>query len=62
MFGSVDFSGIVRVWDTRSSGPLESSQSHDGKGLCLDWDSQSDSLSRLVSGGSDCAVKSTVVN
>ena len=68
VFASCDYSGHVRVWDTRSSLPLGSSEVHDGKVLCVDWaqavsdgaEEEEDSASyKVVSGGSDCSVRAT---
>lgn len=64
LFASVDYSGAVKLWDMRTlSVPLHTLKSaHDGKGLCVDWVRHSDSSASIVSGGSDCCVKSLGIN
>ena len=62
-FASVDYDGVLSLWDVRSSSPLSSRNVHSGKALCLDWvvgsgqepDSQHSS-SQIFSGGSDCCL------
>lgn len=54
-FASVDYEGVVSLWDIRADSPLAAAEAHDGKGLCLDWiPSTGNSTARLVTGGSDC--------
>ncbi len=71
IFGSVDYAGVVRVWDLRApKAPLGSAASHSGKGLCIDWLAVREGeegegegvVVKVVSGGSDCAVKATAFN
>jgi len=60
VFASVDYSGAVKLWDMRTLNvPLYTLKSaHEGKGLCIDWVCHSDTNASIVSGGSDCCVKS----
>jgi ribosome biogenesis protein len=60
VFASVDYSGAVKLWDMRTMNvPLHTAKSaHEGKGLCIDWVWHSDSSASIISGGSDCCVKS----
>ncbi len=44
------------MWDLRSSLPISTDEMHDGKALALDWFDDG-----IVSGGSDCQLKSSVV-
>lgn len=48
-------------WDTRSSVPLGKNETHDGKSLCLAWFNNGTDDERIISGGSDCCIKSTKV-
>jgi ribosome biogenesis protein YTM1 len=63
VFASSNYNGEVCVWDIRSTLPLSTAEAHSGKVLCCDWLEQASgkgvkSLS-VVSGGSDCAIKSS---
>lgn len=44
--------GAVKLWDIRATLPLHSAQAHKGKALCCGWLG-----GRIISGGSDGAVK-----
>ena len=63
LFAAVDYAGNVCLWDVRAKVPLSNRAAHDGKALCVDWVSSADQDGRyqVVSGGSDCAVKASVV-
>ena len=64
MFATTDYSGSVTLWDTRSPAvPLGRTEAHNGKALCLHWlrSTGADKEHRLLTGGSDCCVKSTNV-
>jgi ribosome biogenesis protein YTM1 len=54
---SVNYSGELTLWDLRSSLPISTDEIHDGKALALDWFDGG-----IVSGGSDCCLKSSAVN
>ena len=60
-FSTSNYNGEVSVWDIRSSVPVSTSEVHSGKVLCLDWldSSRKGSSIKVVSGGSDCLIKST---
>ena len=72
MFAVTDYSGTVTLWDARSPNvPLGRSEAHGGKALCLHWltnaevGGDSGNLKdgyRLLTGGSDCCIKSTAVD
>lgn len=63
MLASIDYSGIVNVWDVRTSVPLVNLEIHDGKGLAVAWTGLNDEKKRsVVSGGSDCCLKSFQMN
>lgn len=75
LFASTDYAGIVRVWDTRSQVPIGTKETHSGKALCVNWlqsndsngyidgdESQDRSSHKVVSGGSDCCIKLTLVS
>jgi ribosome biogenesis protein len=62
IFAASNYNGEVCVWDIRSTVPLSTAEAHSGKVLCLDWLEQSskgDKRVSVVSGGSDCAIKSS---
>lgn len=63
LFAAVDYAGNMCLWDVRAKVPLSSRATHDGKALCVDWilDSEAGQY-QVVSGGSDCAVKASVVD
>lgn len=67
MFATTDYSGSLTLWDTRSPAvPLGRTEAHNGKALCLHWlrspdKNGADIEQRLLTGGSDCCVKSTNV-
>ena len=46
----------MKLWDIRSTLPLHSARAHEGKALCCGWQDE-----RIISGGSDGAVKTFVV-
>jgi ribosome biogenesis protein YTM1 len=54
---SVNYSGELTLWDLRSPLPISTDEMHDGKALALDWFEGG-----IVSGGSDCCLKSSIVN
>eukprot|EP01038_Epipyxis_sp_PR26KG_P006108 gene6108-8421_t len=58
IFSCVDYAGNVSLWDNRAIIPLSESEVHNGKALCLDW-INNDNETAVVSGGSDCCIKST---
>ena len=60
IFASSDYEGTVKVWDLRSSIPLGTSDAHQGKALCIDWIVVDDVI-KVVSGGSDCIIRSTAI-
>jgi len=60
IFASSDYEGTVKVWDLRSNVPLGTSDAHQGKALCVDW-ILVDDVVKVISGGSDCIIKSTAV-
>lgn len=68
MFAATDYAGTVTLWDARSPNvPLGRTEAHNGKALCLNWLSNADSTEaaagfRLLSGGSDCALKATAMD
>lgn len=61
LFASADYAGRIKIWDTRSNLPLGTSECHTGKGLCVGWitSQDSDQTCSIISGGSDCTVRST---
>lgn len=58
VFASSNYNGEVCAWDIRSTVPLSTVSAHDGKVFCLDWSTSADGALDVVSGGSDCAIKS----
>jgi ribosome biogenesis protein YTM1 len=62
IFASCDYDGAVRVWDTRAAHvPLGSTAAHEGKALCVEWLSGGGEA-RVLSGGSDCTVRTTTLH
>lgn len=65
LFAAIDYSGSVCLWDIRAKIPLSNRAAHDGKALCLDWvgDASEGTAGQyqVISGGSDCAIKASVV-
>lgn len=69
VFGCVDYQGRVQLWDLRSTVPLGVSEVHSGKALCMQWVGGQDAerggsdsdCRRVLSGGSDCALRSSLV-
>lgn len=63
IFAASNYNGEVCVWDIRSSVPVSTAEAHAGKVLCLDWLEQATGKATttvsVVSGGSDCAIKSS---
>ena len=60
IFGTTDYDGTVRAWDTRAALPLSTASAHDGKALCLSWyGEEATSQVHAVSGGSDCCLRMT---
>lgn len=53
MLASASYDGAVRLWDVRSSAPLHTVSTHEGKALCLAWDG----ADRIASGGSDAQMR-----
>ena len=64
IFASIDYNGVVNVWDIRTSVAVGSIEAHDGKGLALEWHVQPEDENSVtvISGGSDCCLKSTKLN
>lgn len=68
-FASVDYEGVVRLWDNRTHVALGTAEAHEGKGLCLDWHTSSSlqttsgsgetASGAVISGGSDCFISAT---
>ena len=59
VFASTDYNGGVYVWDTRGEVPIGFNDAHSGKGLCVDWIAGRDGATdKVISGGSDCCIKS----
>jgi ribosome biogenesis protein YTM1 len=70
LFAAIDYAGHVSLWDIRAKIPLSNRAAHEGKALCVDWvavDEESSKNSsgqhhyQVVSGGSDCAIKASVI-
>lgn len=63
LLASVDYNGKLCLWDLRSTVPLSSQDVHNGKALTLQWlkDAKLDKY-RIISGGSDCCLRSTLVS
>ena len=62
IFAASNYNGEVCVWDIRSTVPVSTAEAHAGKVLCLDWLEKStgkETTVSVVSGGSDCAIKSS---
>ena len=58
LLASTCYDGCVRLWDVRSSIPLHEIKSHEGgKALCVDWDGPE----RILSGGSDAALRMATI-
>ncbi len=55
MLAATDYTGTLNLWDIRSSVPLGSNETHQGKALSLSWLDET----QVVTGGSDCCLKST---
>lgn len=53
----MNYSGELVLWDLRSTLPISTDEVHEGKALALDWFENG-----VVTGGSDCVLKSSVVN
>lgn len=71
VFAASDYAGHVALWDIRSNNvPLSLNEVHSGKALCVNWLRDPDAMDteergsrfRIVSGGSDCSLKSTAVS
>jgi WD40 repeat protein len=63
VLASVDYAGMVSVWDVRTSVPLSNMEVHEGKGFAIDWTTcDQDNKRKIVSGGSDCCLKSITLN
>jgi WD40 repeat protein len=58
ILASIDYSGVVSFWDIRTTVPLAEMEVHDGKGFALDWGKDEKERTILISGGSDCCLKS----
>lgn len=58
VFATSNYNGEVCAWDLRSTVALSTSEAHSGKVLCVDWLEKEGTVS-VVSGGSDCAIKSS---
>lgn len=61
-FASIDYGGKICVWDSRAIKPLHEINAHQGKGLCVEWNTSGDAknpmeVCALVSGGADKKVK-----
>lgn len=56
LLASVNFSGELCLWDLRSSLPQSTQAIHEGKAITLAWHED-----KIISGGSDCCLKSSVV-
>lgn len=56
-FSSVDYDGLIKIWDLRSTVPVASIEAHNGKALCIDWLFTSDEKASLITGGSDCIIR-----
>jgi ribosome biogenesis protein YTM1 len=60
VFATSNYNGEVCVWDIRSNVPISTSEAHAGKVLCCDWlERKAESTLSVISGGSDCAIKSS---
>ena len=58
-FASVDYEGVIALWDIRTDAALAAIEGHDGKGLCLDFCTtlKSGSMEYIATGGSDCILR-----
>lgn len=63
LVASINYNGEIALWDLRSSSPLGLTEAHDGKGLTLAFNPVSDASEKsyIISGGSDCSIKSSSI-
>ena len=60
IFAATDYNGDVRIWDIRAEIPISTTELHTGKALCGKWLSNEEN--KIITGGSDCCVRTLTLN